>query len=791
MAIATLSHEDVVAASRAPSASSVYFLGPFNSRITFYSQQVRALRLAHAMDALGVIKKGERIAVIGAGAAGSTIAAGLALTGKEVTLYDPADKILQLQSASSRLLHPHIYEWPKLGALDDRAGLPIMDWTADTGGEVCKALRAEFAKINAPLTNLSFVPGQKLTDIAAHGTAWLLTFDSGGEPEQRVFQHVVLAMGFGNERKTGDVIPEDYWRPGAIGTTATEPVFGTRYFVSGNGDGALTETLGLLIEDFEHVGFTRKFLGYFPGSDLRTAAHAIFAGSILDQDVEAALGADLLQVLKLHGVLDRLRPQVRKDRMITLNTNGPLFAANRASQLNQCMVFAIIEAAKLEGLKVGRTTGFVTGTRALADGTAPDGVTSGTASHCEAYKHLIFRHGPDIDKRYAAASRLIADYKTHIAGLLPGHPLLAAPPSLDEATYVFFENLRICRLADHASMQAQLEQALQAQRVIEILADAATAAVVERGAWTLAQVAGQCEQVAERVTVDVHVAPAEIANASALVRLARASSAMVDLRAHSAVRNEWQTLLASIAAAPAPSSVRRARALDTSSLPNAVDASLVRALDNAIKFAVSTGHAPKLGSLSKDLCAEVGAIWERWHASLIADADLCFDFLRWLAQVDQTNVSPWDGERGDIQRMANALIMIAAANCIIPLEPISGERGNFGFETDAIGLATGCDAIGGDLIAIRTEPEDWGVDALILSATNEVVVNNPPGRLMDGGVASKTFRVARRVSPAIIQNSTYWRALLAGDLTKWIEAVDAEFATWKSRQDDELNGVAQ
>lgn len=791
MAISTLSHEDVLAASRAPSAESVYFLGPFNSRITFYSQQVRALRLAHAMDALAVVKDGEKVAVIGAGAAGSTIAAALALTGKEVTLYDPADKILQLQSASSRLLHPHIYEWPKLGALDARAGLPIMDWTADTGGEVCKALRAEFSKIKASLANLSFSPGHRLTDIVAQGKAWLLSFEKDGTTEQRIFQHVVLGIGFGNERKTGDVVPEDYWRPGAIGTSATEPVFGTRYFVSGNGDGALTEALGLMIESFEHVEFTRKFLGYIPGDDLRAAADAVFAGSTLDQDVEATLGARLLQVLSVHGVLDRLRPQIRQDRVITLNTNGPLFAANRASQLNQCMVFAVLEAARLEGLQIGRTTGFVTGTTAHADGKAPNGVTSGTAPHCEAYKHLIFRHGPDIDERYAAASTLIAAYKTHMAALLPSHPLLAAPPSLDEATYVLFEDLRIRRLADHASMQGQLEQARRAQRVIEILADAATGAVVERGTCTLAQVAGQCEQLADRITVDLHVGPVEIGNASDLTRLARASSAMVDLRAHISVRDEWQLLLASIAVAPEPSSVRHARDLDTSSLAKAVDASLMRALDDAIKLAVSNGHAPKLGALSKDLCSEISAIWERWHASLNTNADLCFDFLRWLSQVDQPDVSPWDGERSDIQRMANALIMIAAANCTIPMEPISGERGNFGFETDAVALATGCDAVGGELIAIRTEPDDWGVDALILSATNEVVVNNPPGRIMDGGVASRTFRGARRVSPAIIQNSLYWRTRLAGDLTAWNEAVDAEFARWKSRQDDELNGVAQ
>lgn len=738
------------------------------------------------MDALSVVKDGEKVAVIGAGAAGSTIAAALALTGKTVTLYDPADKILQLQSASSKLLHPHIYEWPKLGALDDRAGLPIMDWTAGRGGEVCEALRAEFAKISASLPDLSFGWGHKLIDIVARDKAWLLNFDKGGTPEKRIFQHVVLAMGFGNERRTGDVVPEDYWRPGAIGTAATEPVAGTRYFVSGNGDGALTEALGLLINGFEHVAFTRKFLDYIPDGDLRSAANAIFSGTTLDQDVEAALRAELLQVLTLHGVLDGLRPQLRKDRAVTLNAHGPLFAANRASQLNQCMVFAVMEAARLDGLEIGRTTGFVTGTTAVAGGTAPDGVTSGGAPHCEGYRHLIFRHGPNTDERYAPAGTLLAAYKVHLNPLLAGHPLLAAPPSLQEATYTFFEDLRIQHVADHASRQSQFEQALQARRVIEILADAATGVVVERGTQTLAQVGQDCELLADRITIDLHLDPEAVAHASDLARLARASTGLVDLRAHPSVRGKWQPLFAGITAAPAPSSVRQARDLDSSSLANAVDESLIRALSVAIEKTVTTGLSPKLGSLSKELCAEIDETWKKWRASLGADSALRFDFLRWLAQVDQQDASPWDGERDGIQRIANALIMIAATNCSVPLEPISGERGNFGFEIDAVGLATGCDAIGDDPIAIRTEPDDWGVDALVLSASSEVEVNNPPGRIMDGGKASRTMRAARRVSPAIIQNSSYWRARLAGDLTAWKEAVDAEFQKWKVRQDKEL-----
>jgi hypothetical protein len=86
-----------------PARFGLYFVGTFDRRITFYSQQVRALRLAHALDATGLIQSTHTTAVVGAGAAGVTIAVALAALGHDVTLYDPAIKVLQLQSASSRL----------------------------------------------------------------------------------------------------------------------------------------------------------------------------------------------------------------------------------------------------------------------------------------------------------------------------------------------------------------------------------------------------------------------------------------------------------------------------------------------------------------------------------------------------------------------------------------------------------------------------------------------------------------------------------------------------------------
>lgn len=768
----------------------VYFLGPFNTRITFYSQQVRALRLAHALHAENVIQDSEQVAIVGAGAAGSTLAAALAILGRQVMLCDPAEKILQLQSASSRLLHPHIYEWPRLGSLDDRAGLPIMDWTAGTGGEVCTALRSEFAMVKVALTNLEFALGHRLTNVVAQGNSWRLKLAKGGSTETRVFQHVIFAMGFGDERSTGDVVPEDYWRPGAVGTPATEPVAGATYLVSGNGDGALTETLGLLVDGFEHLKFTRTFLGMFAGDELRDAAHSIY-GAAAESDIEPDLTSTLLPVLQQHGVIARLRPMLRKDRAVTINANGPLFVAGKASQLNQLMAFALLEAARVEGVTVARTTGFVSGATTGTDGTILEGISAAGIPQTGAYEHVVLRHGPDVKERYAPAAPILAAYKAHIASLFQTNPVLAAPPVLEEETYELFEGLRIEKLADHASRTHQFVVAEEARRIVEVLIDPAAHVVVERGTHTLAEVGAACELLPKRITVDIHVLPNRLPDAQHLVRLARCSGTKIELRAHATVQAEWKKLLQVIGAAPPPSSVRPTRDYDGAKTASFVDASLIRALDTRVQNAIGAGSSAPIGQLSPELLTEIGKTWTVWRALLDDDENMRFDFLRWLAQVDQRESQPWDGDHGSIQRMANALIMIMAANCQVSLSPMSVENGNFGFEAGAVGLGTGCEVIGAEPISIRTAPDDWGVDALILSASSEVDVRNPDGRILDGGAMGQDMRVARRVSPAIIQNNMFWRARLAGNLAAWKAAVAEEFAAWRKRQDENLKGVSE
>jgi len=77
---------------------------------------VRALELAHALQHEHLLPAGARVAVIGGGAGGITLAAALALQdGTMVRLYEQSDVLLPLQRDSRRRrLDPHIYEWPSV-----------------------------------------------------------------------------------------------------------------------------------------------------------------------------------------------------------------------------------------------------------------------------------------------------------------------------------------------------------------------------------------------------------------------------------------------------------------------------------------------------------------------------------------------------------------------------------------------------------------------------------------------------------------------------------------------------
>jgi hypothetical protein len=93
-------------------------------------------------------------------------------------------------------------------------------------------------------------------------------------------------------------------------------------------------------------------------------------------------------------------------------------------------------------------------------------------------------------------------------------------------------------------------------------------------------------------------------------------------------------------------------------------------------------------------------------------------------------------------------------------------------------------------ISIWDQPDQWAVDALILSGSAEVEVLDTLGSVLDGGKQAVGMTAARRVRPVVIRNDKYWRRYLAGDLASWKDVVEKEFAAWRSRQDTALKEIS-
>jgi len=782
--ITSLPLSDWINAAAAPGGDGVYFLGAFDRRITFYSQQVRGLRLAYALDAEGLIVTTDKIAVVGAGAAGLSFALCAALLGYHVTLYDPANTPLQLQSASPRLLHPHIYEWPDIGSLNDRAGLPLLDWKSDTGGSVSGKLQNDFTAAVTRLAHLQFKAERKLVAMEKVDSDWRLTVDHKGTQENRRFQKVILAMGFGDEFPCGDAEPVAYWKPSGVGTAAIEPHSGASYLVSGNGDGGLTDILSLLIQSFEHVSFTRDFLSHISSDALRQAALDALDAASSSGDLEPVFQTILRPVIDEFGVIDVLRGRLRKDRTLTINSDGPLFARGKASLLNQCMVFATLEAAKLEMVVVHHSSGRVTNVQKRAAGFSVTGPLMAGHPLSPDFDHVILRHGPDRGTRYASAKASFDLYEAHIKPLLESTPSLASPPTLDPQLYDRFEDLKIEQLVDTASQAALRQQQTldRARVVLEI--DAAAHLLVERGHVPLLDIADQCEQLKAPVTIHLALPPGVVTDESAILRLSRASNGRIHLTTVAEHAAAWTAIAPGIAVAPTGDPRYRGRVLDPSFLQDKLDACFLRLLDNSLKVIIASGTSTTLHKIDESIRQAVASTWDVWSATLHGAAGLRFDFLRWLANIEQGTRTPWSGDHAQLPRMAAALLLMLATHLGEPLAPASIKRGNLTFLGNAEALGSGCDTIEGGPLTIWDQPDQWDVDALILSGSAEVEVYSSDDTLLNAGSIGLGMRNARRVRPAIIRNDRAWRQKLNGPLATWKQAVQEEFAGWRQRVQD-------
>jgi hypothetical protein len=322
----------------------------------------------------------------------------------------------------------------------------------------------------------------------------------------------------------------------------------------------------------------------------------------------------------------------------------------------------------------------------------------------------------------------------------------------------------------------------RAQVILEI--DAAAHLLVERGHVTLLDVADQCERLTAPVTIHLALPPSAVPDGSAILRLSRASAGRIHLTTVADHAAAWRAIAPWIAVAPTGDPRYRGRVLDPSFLQDKLDACFLRLLDGTLMATIASGTCTKLHKIDGSICNAVANTWGNWAATLQGTAALRFDFLRWLANIEQGTRTPWSGDHAQLPRMAAALLLVLATHLEEPLTPASIKRGNLTFSGNAEALGSGCDTIEGGPLTIWDRPDQWDVDALILSGSAEVEVYSPEDTLLNAGSIGLSMRSAQRVRPAIIRNDRAWRQKLNGPLATWKQAVQQEFEGWRQRVQD-------
>ncbi len=240
----------------------LYVLGCFERRVTFMSQQARALNLVHSLHEREIIPKDGAILVVGGSIAGMTAAAGAARLGYGVTLLEQRDVLLPLfRNNDTRWIHPYIYDWPVdeyWPASDEQrdwAQVPLLRWKAASAGEVARQIEAAWHAL-PECSRIEVHRSAKVTDLgqgARRDVRWKTKRNN-----RKTFDAVILAVGFGTERRGNGIPWVSYWQNEDLAQPSHEGH--TRYLISGVGDGGLIDVLRVRLHDFRHEKILADFV---------------------------------------------------------------------------------------------------------------------------------------------------------------------------------------------------------------------------------------------------------------------------------------------------------------------------------------------------------------------------------------------------------------------------------------------------------------------------------------------------------------------------------------------------
>jgi hypothetical protein len=443
-----MTDSEVLEGSKVPGFDHVFVVGSHDSRVTFFSQQVRALNLVDALLNVDGLANRWRFAIVGGGAAGLTTAAALALEvpNAVVHLFDREQEMMHLQSACwKRNLHPHIYDWPKPSATSNHADLPVLDWSAGPAAKVAKGISQTFSQINSILPELRFRAWHTVTSIERAGSDYLVRYvdESSGSPGKSgsaTYNAVFLTVGFGPERVTFPQFPpRAYWSDAGVPERSKNAIAGNRVLVTGNGDGGLIDLAAVCLPNMDHSELIR-FVATYPHIAilhdplLKIEREALGMPAATTRfDFVQAYERELSEGLEDLGLLTEIADRLRRRAAVYFHTLDPEVLQPKSSILNRFIVFLVLKTSERCGHPTIR---HVSGPLKVLPN-APTGSPEiagrywfDAGSEAFGVDEVIVRHGPEVGLAFSGFTEIGQKYKAAHEDWLATNPLRGMPPQL-------------------------------------------------------------------------------------------------------------------------------------------------------------------------------------------------------------------------------------------------------------------------------------------------------------------------------------------------------------------------
>jgi len=368
----------------------LFVLGCFERRVTFASQQVRALNLVYALHERRLLPHDGAIAVVGGGVAGMTAAAAAARLGYDVTLLEQGETLLPLLAGNTkRWIHPHVYDWPDDSRLPEQeeerdwAQVPLLRWKAAPAGDVARQIKAQWDAL-PERERIRVCQNVKGIDLG-HGSPRDVSWNAPGF-NHGAFAVVILAVGFGLEQRVEGIDFVSYWDDDNLDKT---PLGSANYLISGTGDGGLIDVVRARLNDFRHDEVLETFVGDASLGPVKEELLTIEREARDRERVRAGSSSAYLyeayKKLSAPTVDAAIEHRLRKSMTVTLNGIDKFPFSLDASILNRFLVSRLIFrfglAYRHGKLEPAKKTG------ACWEVRFPTGKP-------EVFDRIIWRHGP-------------------------------------------------------------------------------------------------------------------------------------------------------------------------------------------------------------------------------------------------------------------------------------------------------------------------------------------------------------------------------------------------------------